>query len=905
MTIGHKIIDNKRRVQLSTLLLLVCSSASMAANIIRGPYVQMGTDNSMIVRWDTDTATSSQVKFGSSATSLNQTKTESSSTTQHIVTLTGLSPLTKYYYSVGSSSQVLAGQNNSTFFKTSPRPGDSSPTRIWVVGDPGVAGDRPGTLDQQYVLDGYKAYNNGQYTDFWLMLGDNAYNDGTIQEYQNAVFDQYPDLLKQSPLWPSMGNHDNRSADVDTQSGGFYDLFSLPTNGEAGGESSDHEAYYSFDYGNVHVVVLNSADSEHNQLSGPMDEWLEADLRNTQAEWIIATFHHAPYGVGHDSDTESGLIRMRENFLPILESHGVDLVMAGHNHYYSRSSFIKNHYGNSSTYSNSSHSLNTGDGRIDGDGAYTKIAGAPSSGTVYITHGAGSGGGTSSARKVTQSDIDSGDNHTSDYYTGGRGSIVIDIEGDSMTVNVINQAGDVNDHFTIKHSNGGSSPTNRAPDAVIDGPYEGETGTSIEMRSSGSTDPDGDPIQYLWDFGDNKTSPEANPSHTYDSADTYTVTLTVSDGSLSDVVVTEAVITSAPVVSSVLQNGVSKTVTGSSGEEVHFTMEVPADATNLVFEINGGTGDADLYVLFDDVPSSNDKDCFLNVPGNNETCVISNNEINQGTYYVMLRGYSSFNNVSLTGSFSTDGGGTEPDTDPDPESDVLTNGVELNITGTASSESHFTFNLPAGISNLTVAISGGTGDADLYVNYGAVPTSGSGNDCFLNRSGNSETCDQLDETQVGTWYVRVNGYSSYENVTLLANWDEGTDPGTEPDTDPNTDNGVSDACENSTPVTEGDLTAGEVTCLGDANTLFFAIGNVKNHNSIAITTGNGTGDLSMLYKTGGWPSVADNHGSSDGTGNNECIYLTNLSASSWGYIEIKGNASGASIIVDFDTPACR
>ncbi|NQZ10216.1 MAG: metallophosphoesterase family protein, partial [Algicola sp.] len=456
MKIARNLNHKKRRTQISALVLLACSSASMAANVVRGPYVQMGTDSSMIVRWDTDSATSSQVKFGSAVNSLSQTITDSAATTQHEVTLTGLSSLTRYYYSIGSEGTVLAGNDADTFFRTSPVPGQASPTRIWVIGDPGTAGDRPDTQDQQYVLDGFKTFNDGKYTDFWLMLGDNAYVDGTIQEYQNAVFNQYPDLLKQSPLWPSMGNHDNRSADVDTQTGGFYDLFSLPTQGEAGGEPSGHEAYYSFDYGNVHVVVLNSADTEHNDLSGPMDEWLEKDLSNTQAEWIITTFHHAPYGTGHDSDTERDLIRMRENFLPILEKHGVDLVMAGHNHYYSRTSFISDHYGNSSTYSNSAHSLDTGDGRVDGDGAYTKTAGAASSGTVYITHGAGYGGGTSSARKVTQSDIDSGDNHPSDYMYGGRGSMVLEIEGNEMKVNVINQAGEVNDYFTISHN--GSTP---------------------------------------------------------------------------------------------------------------------------------------------------------------------------------------------------------------------------------------------------------------------------------------------------------------------------------------------------------------------------------------------------------------------------------------------------------------
>ena len=146
MKIARNLNHRKRRTQISALVLLACSSvyssASMAANVVRGPYVQMGTDSSMIVRWNTDTATSSQVKFGSAVNSLSQTITDSAATTQHEVTLTGLSSLTRYYYSIGSEGTVLAGNDADTFFRTSPVPGQASPTRIWVIGDPGTAGDR-------------------------------------------------------------------------------------------------------------------------------------------------------------------------------------------------------------------------------------------------------------------------------------------------------------------------------------------------------------------------------------------------------------------------------------------------------------------------------------------------------------------------------------------------------------------------------------------------------------------------------------------------------------------------------------------------------------------------------------------------------------------------------------------
>ncbi len=547
----------KHITQLYGALLLLCSFASLGATITRGPYIQLGTNDSMIIRWNTDTPTSSLVKFGGAVNALNQNVSDATPKTQHVVTLTGLSALTRYYYSVGTSTAVLAGNDTDTFFETSPLPGQASATRIWVVGDPGRAGTDPTTLDQQYVLEGFNTFNKNQYTDFWLMLGDNAYDDGTIAQYQNAIFNQYPDLLKQSPLWPAMGNHDNRTAKVATQTGGFYDLFSTPTNAEAGGAPSGHKAYYSFDYGNVHVVVLNSADALHNQLSGPMDEWLEDDLANTNADWRLAIFHHAPYGKGgHDSDTERDLIRMRENFLPILEKHGVDLVMAGHNHFYTRTTLISNHYGSSDSYDQATHNLNTGDGRVDGDGAYQKISAAAYSGTVYITHGAGSGGGESSAKKVTASQIAAGDRHPSDYMYGGRGSMVLDIAGDTMKVNVISPKGTVIDHFSITHDNS----------------------------------------------------------------------------------------------KRVLKNGVSETITAAKGEELHYIMAVPEHADDLSFAINGGSGDADLYVRFAATPTKDIYDCRPYKGGNNELCTISAAQV--GIYHVMALGFADFAGVNLVGNYS-------------------------------------------------------------------------------------------------------------------------------------------------------------------------------------------------------------------------------------------------------------
>src|SRR5690606_28655174 len=115
-----------------------------------------------------------------------------------------------------------------------------------------------------------------RYTDMWLMLGDNAYNDGTDAQFQAAVFDMYPTFLRQSPLWSTLGNHEYHTA----QATPYFDLHTFPIGGEAGGVPSGTEKYYSFDYGNVHFICLDSMSSDRSP-NGPMATWLKEDLEST------------------------------------------------------------------------------------------------------------------------------------------------------------------------------------------------------------------------------------------------------------------------------------------------------------------------------------------------------------------------------------------------------------------------------------------------------------------------------------------------------------------------------------------------------------------------------------------------------------------------------------------------
>jgi hypothetical protein len=392
--------------------------------VSRGPYLQRASATALVVRWRTVTAIDSRVWIGDSPSTLVPWVDGSGVGVRHEVEVAGLQPATTYYYAVGTLGGILAGGDAAHSFRTPPVTGSDEPVRLWVIGDSGTADSNAAA-----VRDAYAALPGAEATNLWLMLGDNAYYDGNGAQYQVAVFDMYPSMLRRSVLWPTRGNHD-------TQQNTYYNLFTMPTAGEAGGVPSGTEAYYSFDYANVHFVCLDSEGSGR-AVGGAMWLWLESDLAATTQDWIIAFWHHPPYSKGsHNSDTESTLIDMRSNFLPLLEDYGVDLVLNGHSHSIERSFLLDGHYGASRTLT-SSMVKDSGDGREDGDGAYNRAAGVHV-GAVYCV--AGSSGKTSSGPL----------NHPVMYYSASiLGSLVIDVDGGRMDVRFLRSTGAVSDHFTL------------------------------------------------------------------------------------------------------------------------------------------------------------------------------------------------------------------------------------------------------------------------------------------------------------------------------------------------------------------------------------------------------------------------------------------------------------------------
>jgi hypothetical protein len=234
-------------------------------------------------------------------------------------------------------------------------------------------------------------------------------------------------------LWPALGNHDTAQSTNPPPTLPYFEMFSLPTNAEAGGFPSGTEKYYAFDYGNVHFIELDAMASSRSS-TGAMANWLRSDLAQNTKRWTVAYWHHAPYTFGtHNSDTEIELAEMRANINPILEAAGVDLVLAGHSHSYERSFLIDGHYGTSSTFT-SGMKLNAT------AGPYSKAGVNPHEGAVYIVAGTSGRSGSLLAQAPYPAMYSS---------RTEAGSLVLDVDGDEMVVRFLTEAGAIVDSVTI------------------------------------------------------------------------------------------------------------------------------------------------------------------------------------------------------------------------------------------------------------------------------------------------------------------------------------------------------------------------------------------------------------------------------------------------------------------------
>lgn len=417
--------------------------------------------------WRTDVASTGRVYYGTSlATVMDNFVDEGSSTENHSVGLTGLQPYTEYYYAVSDGSNVLAGGDTDHRFTTSPEIGTEQPINVWAIGDFGK-----GNSKQVAVKEAYLNHIGEDFPDMWLWLGDNAYPDGTDEEYTETVFEPtygYPELLTRVPFMATPGNHDYLSvynlitgADPETHDGPYYDVVDVPTNGEIGGVPSGYELYYSFDYGNVHFMSLNSEiGSPLNEMwdwtgvspfytfdGSPFIDWIHADLQANDKPWVVAFIHQPPHTDGsHESGTfyEVFMEAVRENICPVLESYGVDLLIAGHSHVYERSYLVNGFYGLPNDFNASQHLVDGSSGNLADGEPYVKYKDGPNQnlGTMYIVQG--NSGSTESEAGLEHPVMYAG--HGCDTCVG---STMLYIHGDTLSGEYLTKDGEILDEWTI------------------------------------------------------------------------------------------------------------------------------------------------------------------------------------------------------------------------------------------------------------------------------------------------------------------------------------------------------------------------------------------------------------------------------------------------------------------------
>jgi len=222
----------------------------------------------------------------------------------HATELTGLAPDTVYYYRCGDGA---ADWSAGSTFRTAPRAGAFGEIKFAAMGD-----SRNGTTTFGRIAAGAHDAQPA----FTLYTGD-AVDSGSSPAQWMAWFEAAGPLDSAAPLMPTLGNHEGNAAL-------YFEQFDLPGN----------ERWYSFDWGNVHVVCLDT----ETTLGGEQGQWLQEDLQAAEANpsitWKVVFFHQPPFssGLGHGSN-----LKVREAWCPLFDRYHVDLVLSGHEHNYERS----------------------------------------------------------------------------------------------------------------------------------------------------------------------------------------------------------------------------------------------------------------------------------------------------------------------------------------------------------------------------------------------------------------------------------------------------------------------------------------------------------------------------------------------------------------------------------------
>jgi hypothetical protein len=284
----------------------------------------------MTVTWRTDAAVGeSFVEYGQGATltgkALRAPGTARAFTSDlgtarvFSATLTGLAPGRRYAYRVGGGERW----SDTSSFETARKKVDRFKFLLFGDSQAPITGDAPFGLWRRTAL---RAIGENPDARFMVINGDLT-DWGLMQAHWNAWFAASRGIIDRLPFMPVSGNHEHYGSRKVSRQDYYLAQFTLPGNGPEGLRGQA----YSYDYGPVHFVVLDSQQVEQRQqgdILTPQKEWLERDLAGSKAPWKIVFFHRPPYGTKLNRDEAE----IRDAFCPILERHGVDLVFSAHDH---------------------------------------------------------------------------------------------------------------------------------------------------------------------------------------------------------------------------------------------------------------------------------------------------------------------------------------------------------------------------------------------------------------------------------------------------------------------------------------------------------------------------------------------------------------------------------------------
>jgi hypothetical protein len=301
------------------IVLVVLGLVNLSEGAIRkGPYlIYPGNNTKMMVLWQLDSSQSCTLEWGpdTSYSDGNTVTTEYGTDHQHKHTITDLTPGSKYYYRVTVDLNQYTGS-----FRAAP-PEDANSIKFLGYGD-----TRTNIFDHNMVdkaiIEAFEADPN--YQTFTLLSGDWV-NKGERErdwdyEFFNRSLLSTIRLHANLPINGCIGNHEY---DDDSNPPTFFNKY-WPYPYVSG-------FYWSFDYGPVHIAVIDQYEKAYNPGSAQYN-WLRNDLATANKPWRFLHFHKPGYSAGHHGDEDD----VQDYIQPLCERYGVDMVFCGHNHYYAR-----------------------------------------------------------------------------------------------------------------------------------------------------------------------------------------------------------------------------------------------------------------------------------------------------------------------------------------------------------------------------------------------------------------------------------------------------------------------------------------------------------------------------------------------------------------------------------------